>query len=73
MSFFYRDIWQVQLCEADLRTLCRASRIAPRGEDRGAKRPKGVVLSFCKQPTSREMTLSTYVERTRRYWTTQDH
>jgi hypothetical protein len=32
MTFFYRDSWQVQLCEADLRTLCRASRIAPRRE-----------------------------------------
>jgi hypothetical protein len=57
MTFFYRDSWQVQLCEADLRTLCRASRIAPRreawddSEIRGAKRPRGVVL-FILQATN---------------------
>jgi hypothetical protein len=32
-----------------------------------------VVLSSCKQPTSSDMTLRIYVERNRRYWTTQDH
>jgi hypothetical protein len=58
MTFFYRDSWQVQLCEADLRTLCRASRIAPRREAwddsetrGGAKRPRGVVL-FILQATN---------------------
>jgi hypothetical protein len=41
MSFFYRDIWQVQLCEADLTTLCRASRIAPREKTGGPQAAKG--------------------------------